>query len=109
MSAILGRLTAKFLLPALGLKELIDLIQGADADLKSGVTESESLTTLSELEVSQGLKRFAVVDLKTNSVIKFLSTRRMLTCTMPKRRRSAPGRKEFIIQGQPGCPPTTLK
>jgi len=93
MSAIIGRLATKFLLPGLGLKELVDLIQTNGDD-----TPADRAVRLSEAGVTS---RFAIVDLQNDVVIKFISARKALLLSATRRRRSS-GRTKTVILRQDG-------
>ena len=79
---------------------MVDLIQGADEDVRSGNLDSDNIRNLDELTRTSGVKRFAVVDFKLGTVIKFISARRAMLITTPRRRVGKPRKKEIIIVGE---------
>jgi len=95
MSAILGRLTSRFILPGLGLKELIDLIRTPTT------TDEEAITKANNLQ-SIGASRFAIVDLQNDVVIKFISPRKALLMSQVRRRRRLTRTKTVVIN-KDGC------
>lgn len=95
MSAIIGRLATKFLLPGLGLKELVDLIQGeADPEAKAAQLSASGVTS-----------RFAIVDLQSDTVIKFISAKKALLMSTTRRKRCSTKTKTVLIDSK-GCPIT---
>lgn len=99
MSAIIGKLATKFLLPGLGLKELIDLIQGTDGDTDLALRSQN----LADAGVTS---RFAIVDLQNDVVIKFISAKKALLMSTTRRRRQRGATK--IISVTPNCPPQVI-
>jgi len=95
MSVIIGKLATRFLLPGLGLKELIDLIRG---DLEPEAKQAQ----LNQMGVTS---RFAIVDLQNDVVIKFISAKRALLMSTTRRARRPTKTKTVLIDSK-GCPVT---
>ncbi len=98
MSALIGKLATRFLLPGLGLKELIDIIRTEDGD---PVQKSRQLADLGVTS------RFAIVDIQNDVVIKFISPRKALLMSTTRRKRRPVVTKFLSVGG--ACPPTIVK
>ena len=99
MSQIIGKLATKFLLPGLGLKELVDLIRG-----NNGEDVALRAQNLADAGVTS---RFAIVDLQNDVVIKFISAKKALLMSTTRRRRR-PTVTKFVSVGG-ACPPQVIK